>query len=293
MRQKRLATGWSLVGVIAGAVGLAACGGDDAGTIDAARIDAPFIVDAPPAIDAPPAVDAPPPATRSIQEIQDGTVATGTAVTVDKVFVTALRITAPGNLLGFVQEPDGVATGGHTYPQYAGLQLFMSTLEVAQFPGLSTLQIGDCISLTASTLEFQDNTELVTPTAFTREPAGACGTAPTPLVIPAGAVDFNALATDVDAVAAGDQPGASAEIYEGVLVRVTGVTAPLATDATSGEFRVVKTGAGAATLVVGKFVYTDGGPVPATAGQAFTSITGVFAQRMNFQLLPRTVPDLQ
>lgn len=277
---------------IAAAVGLAACGGDDGAAIDAAvRIDAPAI-DAP-GIDAPLAIDAPSAAVHSIQELQDGTVPTGAAATIDKVFVTALRITPSGNLLAFVQEPDGVTTGGHTYPEYAGVQLFIATAEVAQFPGLEAIQIGDCITLTGSTLEFQDDTELVTPTAFALEAPGSCGAAPTPLVIPAGALDFDALATDTDAVTAGDQPGASAERYEGVMVRMTGVTAPVGTDAISGEFRVVKTGGGAATLAIGKFVYTDGGPVPATAGQAFASITGVYAQRMNYQLLPRTAADLQ
>ena len=284
---------WLRSGTIVAALGLAACGGDDAVAIDAAvRIDAPPAIDAA-AIDAPLAIDAPPVAVRSIQELQDGTVPTGAAATIDKVFVTALRITPPGNLLAFVQEPDGVTTGGHTYPQYAGVQLFISTAEVAQFPGVEAIQIGDCITLTGNTLEFQDDTELVTPTAFTLEPAGSCGTAPTPLVIPTGALTFDALATDTDDVTAGDQPGASAEIYEGVLMRVTNVTAPAATDGTTGEFRVVKTAGGAGSLAIRAFVYPNAGPVPATAGQAFASITGVYAQRMNFQLLPRTAADLQ
>jgi len=271
------------------AVGLVACGDDDVKVIDAAeQVDARPMLDAP--IDV--AIDAPLVTVHSIQEVQDGTVTIGTTVAVDKVFVTALRISTAGNMLAFVQEPDGVTTGGHTYPEYAGMRLFVSASEIAQF-SLGALQIGDCISVTASTIEFQDDTQLLMPTAAVVEPAGSCGTAPTPFVIPAGAVDFDALATDTDAVTVGDQPGASAEIYEGVLVRITDVTAPVGTDVTSGEFRVVKTGGGGATLVIGKPVYTNNGPVPATAGQAFASITGVFAQRFNFQLLPRTVADLQ
>jgi len=108
--------------------------------------------------------------TRSVQEVQDGTVATGASVAIDKVFVTAVRISNLGNMLAFVQEPDGVTTGGHTYPQYAGVRVFFSGTELTQFPGLGAIQIGDCISLTGSTLEFMDDTELITPTAFALEP---------------------------------------------------------------------------------------------------------------------------
>lgn len=233
-------------------------------------------------------------APRSIQELQDGTVATGAPVFVDKVFVTARRLTPPGNLLAYVQEPDGVTSGGHPYPEYAGLQLFATTAEVAQFPGLGTMQVGDCISIAGSTLEFENgNTEIVTPTAFMLEPAGSCGTAPRPFVVPTGAIDFGALATDLDPGTAGDQAGAAAERYEGVLVTVNGVTAPAATDPATGEFRVIRTGAPGATLAIGKFVYTNFDPVPATAGQVFASITGVYAQRVSFQLQPRTAADLQ
>lgn len=112
-------------------------------------------------------------------------------------------------------------------------------------------------------------------------------------MVPTGAIDFAALATDADGATAGDQPGAASERYEGVLIKVTGVTAPTATDQTTGEFRVVRTAGGDATLAIAKFMFTDNGPVPATTGQVFSSITGIYAERMWFQLLPRSLADLQ
>lgn len=280
------------VRVGAGLIAMAACGGDDQ-----ASVDARLAVDAVVAIDAAVAPDACagagcPLTPRPIQELQDGTVGEGVAVAVDKVFVTGLRLTAAGSVLAFVQEPDGVTTGGHTYPEFAGVQLFVAPAEAAMFPGLGTLQVGDCISIAGATLEFQSDTEIVTPTAFRVEPAGTCGTAPTPLVLPAGAVNFDALATDTDPATGGEQPGASAETYEGVLLKVNGVTAVAATDG-AGVFRVTRNGGGAATLEIGWFMYPAGGPVPATAGQVFTSITGVYAQRNVFQLLPRGPADMQ
>lgn len=268
----------------------AACGGDD-GT--SSPPDAVVAIDATATVDAPVEPDAAAPTARSIQEVQDGTIATDAPVAVDKVFVTAVRFTPAGSLLGFIQEPAGVTTGGHTYPEYAGVQLFVAPAEVAQFPGMATLQVGDCISIAGSTLEFQANTEIVTPTAFTVEAPGSCGVAPTPFVVPTGAIDFAALATDTDGATAGDQPGAASERYEGVLVKVMAVTAPTGTDPTTGEFRVVRTAGGDATLAIRKFMYIDGGSVPATVGQVFTSITGIYAERMWFQVLPRGPADLE
>lgn len=279
---------------VSAALSTAACGGDDGASDrpDAATIDAVAAIDAPVAIDAPLGVDAVAP-THSIQEIQDGTVATGAEVRVEKVFVTALRMSPAGSVIAFLQEPDGHTTGGHPYPEYAGVQLFVYPEQVTPFPGLNMLQVGDCISIAGSTLEFQNNTEIVVPTAFTLEAGGSCGTAPTPFVVPTGAIDFTALATDTDGATAGDQPGAASERYEGVLIKVMGVTAPTATDATTGEFRVVRTAGGKATLAIARFMYTDNAPVPATAGQVFASITGIYAERMWFKVLPRSLADLQ
>jgi len=113
--------------VAAGLLGLGACG-DDLAAIDAAV-----------------PVDAPSTTMRSIQEVQDGTVATGASVSIDKVFVTAMRISNLGNMLAFVQEPDGVTTGGHTYPQYAGVRVFFSGTELNQLPGLGAIQIRHCL----------------------------------------------------------------------------------------------------------------------------------------------------
>jgi hypothetical protein len=317
----------SFILAVLSTVALVACRGDDGDdsptpdaqqpVADAGSADAAASADAPAAPDAMPvaeicdnglddngdgnfdcqeascsAVSACTPTAQTIQEVQDGTVRQGANVIVTKVFVTAVRKNASGSVIAFVQTPDGVTSGAHTYPEFAGVQLFASATETVTFPGFIAMVVGDCISFTGSTFEFTEDTEILKFTAFTAETAGTCGTAPTPFAMET--IGFGSFATDTDPATMGDQAGALAETYEGVLMKsVNGVTAVAATDM-NGQFRVTENGGGAATLEIGKFVFSNNNsPVPATAGQAFTSITGIFAQRTVYQLMPRGMADLQ
>lgn len=230
-----------------------------------------------------------------IQDIQDGTIAKGSLVSLAKKFVTGARSSAGGSLNLYVQEPSGQTTTGHTYPEYAGMNVFLSAAEVTTF-GASTIAVGDCISVSGTTGEFPTSaqgdigtTQLNTITAFAS--ATGCGTAPTPLV-----VTFGDIATDTDLVAANNQPGAKAEIYEGVLVRVESVKTTLVVNA-ANRFDV-SPAAGGSTLEVDNFLY--GSAFTYSIAHEFTSITGVYSQLNRgsgsslvvYRLSPRSAADL-
>ena len=227
-----------------------------------------------------------------IQNIQDGTVATGTTVVVQKVFVTGVHVTGAGNVTIWVQEPQGTTTATHTYPQYAGVSVFAPMATAAMFPDMTGIAVGDCVSVGGTTAEFNQRTEVTTLTLFQK--STNCGTAPSPYVVPSLATTFNDIATDTDLVTAGDQAGTQTEIFEGVLVTVDAVQALTAPDGT-GDFRAMPTG-GSSNLLMDSFLY--GSALPATAGESFTSITGIYDQFklttgvFDFRLMPRNAADL-
>ena len=95
------------------------------------------------------------------------------------------------------------------------------------------------------------------------------------------------IATDIDATTTGNQPGANAEKFEGVLVTVQNVTASAATDA-NGNTKV-SDGSGH-SLTVSGFLLTASTAI--ASGAHFTSITGVANQFFDFQLDPRTPGEI-
>lgn len=218
-----------------------------------------------------------------IQLIQDGTHVGEAAV--DRVFVIGKRVSGGGDVTLWVQEAQGKTAGGHTYPEYGGVEVFVDDLDVASFPDLASAVVGDCVSLSGTPTEFQMVTELADLTSFTRHAAG-CGQVPTPYVIDTSAMTFDELASDEDPVAMGDQNGARNEIFEGVLVRVDDVIAFESDN--NGDFRVLPAG-GLELLRIERFIFSG----DATAGQAFTSITGVYDQFMTrYRVLPRSAADI-
>jgi hypothetical protein len=227
-----------------------------------------------------------------IQNVQDGTTATGTTVVINKVFVTAVHVTAAGNVTLWVQEPQGITSGADTYPQYSGVSVFATTANAAMFTDMATIAVGDCVSLSGTTAEFNMRTEIDALTVFAK--ATTCGTAPTAYVIPSPTTTFVSVATDTDLVTMGDQPGTLTEPFEGVLVKVDSVQAIAAPDGT-GDFRAMPTG-GSSNLLIDSFIY--GSALPATAGETFSSITGIYDQFkqsagiFNYRLVPRTAADL-
>jgi hypothetical protein len=229
-----------------------------------------------------------------IQDVQDGTVAHGTVVTLANKLVTGLRIASAGSVNLYVQEAQGVTTPGHPYPEFAGMNYFFSATEAATFPALATLAVGDCITATGTVGEFPSGatdvgtTQLATITAFAVDTG--CGAAPTPF-----AVGFADIATDLDPAATGNQPGLKAEAFEGVLVTVTSMVAPAA--ATTNRFNVTPQG-GTSTLEIDSFLI--GGNFAFPAGQTFSSITGVYSQvnrgsgqsLVVYRVTPRTLAEL-
>ncbi len=216
-----------------------------------------------------------------IQDVEDGTVATGTAVAIQNVFVTSAHASASSTTLT-LQEPNGVTKTGVTYPAFAGVALNAKAAEVTSF-NIGTIVVGDCVSVSATTAEFHSNTELQTITAFTKN-AGGCGTAPSPMDVDVAQMfHFADIATD----AGGMTAGAQTETFENVLLRIHNVTVTPASS-TAGFF-VEPTGQVATTpnLLIDNFIT---GPITTVA--SYTTITGVLEQFDTFALYPRTTTDL-
>lgn len=226
-------------------------------------------------------------ATTEIQDIQDGTVPTTTVVRVRHVFVTGVRTAANGNVTLWVQEPQGQTTPAHKYPEFAGVSVFATAGTASQFPAFMGLAMGACVDLAGTTQEFSGRTQISALTSF--ELSSNCGTAPTPFSIPTAAISFAQIATDTNLLMNGDQPGGLAETYEGVLLKVTGVSNAMGSNGDPmGDFRVqIPISATPATLLVDKFLF--GMDLP--TGN-YSQITGVYDQFGNFRLQPRTAADL-
>lgn len=215
----------------------------------------------------------------AIQDIQDGTVGVGAVATLDNVIVTVVDAGTSGVSL-FLQEPDGVTSGGHTYPEYAGIGFYVGSTFVADFPDLGSIAVGDCVTTKGEVTEREGGTQLFFISEFAK--STGCGSAPTPAVVPLADI-----ATDTDPAAANDQAGARAEMFEGVLVEVQDVTATAAPD-TNGNFKV--SAGGDETLLVSDFLLDSTPNV--TASQSFSSIKGVFNQFFGYSLQPRSASDL-
>jgi hypothetical protein len=228
------------------------------------------------------------PGSAHIQDVQDGSIPPAEVATLEHVFMTGLVVSGQGHRTFVLQEPEGVTTAAHDYPEYAGMRGFASSQTVSSLPDLTLTTVGDCVSLTGLVTEFQGATQVSNLTAFERidEPA-TCGSFPLPFV-----VALADIATDTDAVTAGDQAGAKTEIYEGVLLRVGSVE--VQSVEASGDFRVKTTGGGTATLLVSRLLFAF---PPVSIGTTYASITGVLTEAqpspgvMNYRLVPRSSGD--
>jgi hypothetical protein len=228
-----------------------------------------------------------------VQRVQDGTVSTGSVVSLSNVFVTAVKVATNNNVTLVVQEPEGVTSSDHVYPEYAGVTVFVTSAEAGGLGALGSISPGDCISLTGTTSEFESTTEIVTLTALSKTgSAASCGTFPTPLAVPSTDVQDADVFTDVDGVTAGDQAGAKAEVYESVLVSFSNVSV---TVASSTQFRVKPTGSPTlATMLIDPFLYTFTAPA---VSMAYSHLTGIYTEfgtsNPSFRLQPRGATDLQ
>jgi hypothetical protein len=217
----------------------------------------------------------------TIEDIQRNSAARqGQSFAIGPALVTGIRQSA-GNTIFFVQVPPD--KGGETYPQYAGIKAFAA-------PALGAFSIGDCVTFDGTVTEFAGATELTTIQNFTIASANACGST----VVTPFPVGLDDIATDVDSVTAGAQPGLLAEAFEGVVVRVPGVSATAIP--ASGNFPLQETqNSTGATLVVGSLLFA----YPATLGEQFVAVTGVLDQQQqsagvfDYRLLPRGNADIQ
>ena len=199
----------------------------------------------------------------------------GKSVIIDNVRVTAVKSTSGAYTL-FLQD-------SMSSPQYSAIRVFVSGADAPTFNDLALTAIGDCVSITGTVGEFMGATELAPVTGFVRKASAACG----PQVVPVAFADFSALASDLDVVTAGFQPGLMAEQYEGVLVQLQNVKVKSGNDG-AGVFPVAAGDQSQPLMAIDKefFLHT------AIVGETFSSLTGVVEQRTNYYLEPRGAGDL-
>ena len=198
-------------------------------------------------------------------------------VHIGPALVTGVRATASTSTF-FVQIPPAFA--GRNYPLYSGIKAFSATL-------IAGLAVGDCVSFDGTVIEFQGATDLSPVSNLLLEVASACGALPVlPFVI--GVPD---IASDVENVTAGFQPGPLSEAFEGVLVRIGPVVA--AASSLNGVFPVTEP-ATVPRMDIGSLMFD----YSAVVSEAFPSITGIVDQQgtnaaNEYRLLPRTAIDVQ
>jgi hypothetical protein len=195
----------------------------------------------------------------SIRDLQNGTIATGSAVTLAGVVVTARKDTSTSTVL-FVQEPSGA-------PEYAGIMVFIDTDPA---PAFTLPAVGDLVTIEGTVSEFarggQDGsrTNIDPTTSITIDGTAAL---PTPVVATAASLVFGQLGADQ---------------YEGVLVRVDDAT--VASQDPFAEF-TIQDGLKVDDRL---FAYTQ--PFP---GDTYTSITGPLDHDFGTsRILPRADADL-
>jgi hypothetical protein len=219
-----------------------------------------------------------------IQAIQNGPTPTA-PVRLARVYVTAVR-NSMGNYNLAVQEPQGQTPSGVLYPAYAGITVHIPQADSPEFEDLAGLAIGDCVTVGGSVIEFMSETELDEVNEFRKLGANDCGTNnfPTPYN-----TAIAPIATDGDGNVAGDQPPATAEPYESVLVRLVAVSVHSIESETPLRFRVAA--GGQSNLIVDPFYY--GGNFPSvTVNQSVSSITGILNQYLTYRIAPRSSADL-
>lgn len=234
----------------------------------------------------------------SLQNLQDGTVPTNTEVNVSKVFVTAIQQLGGGDFVLFVQEPEGKSPPEHTYPEFAGMRVFLDDVLLGR-EGINfspeTIQVNDCVAFSGVLQEFNLVTNVENIATFFE--VGQCGAFPSPLVIPSSQASFQEIATDTNPNAGNNQPGIKAEIFESVLMQVNNVDV-LPGSIANGDFLV--SDGSVNNLLIDNFMFqdgndnpNDGNPLPVQEGQSFSSITGIYSEINNtFRLQPRFVGDL-
>jgi hypothetical protein len=195
-----------------------------------------------------------------IYDIQNGTIATGEAVDVQNVIVTAIATTKSGFM---VQEMDG--------GEFSGCWVFTGM----NGPDISGLEVGDEVNITGITAEFNGLTE-IDASAGTVVETGVAGVVIDPEVLP--------IATFTDMLLA--------EPWEGVHVQVEGSPLTVSMLLPGEEFIVADGGSARidnlAYSVFGKPEFPNFQP-----DASFTSIAGPLNFSVDaYKLLPRSAADL-
>jgi hypothetical protein len=213
-----------------------------------------------------------------IQDLKDGTVATGSSVAVKDVLVTGVRQEFD-SVHVILQEPQGETSAAHSYPDFAGIAVFISAGDVDNFPLFDEVAANDCVSIAGQVNQgLVRQIQVDTIAAFAR--STGCGDEPTPVTLALADV-----ATDSDLASVGDQPGPLLATYDAVVVRVEDVRT---TFTFTPDTRAVD--AEGLNLII-SFVFIDT-PSVITTEQDFASITGVLSQGVSAALLPRTTADI-
>lgn len=192
----------------------------------------------------------------TIYDIQMGMVPDGTFVSLDNVIVTSPVQVADGGVT--VQDPMG--------GQFSGIYLYLFAEVVTGVP----LQPGDVVSIRGTYTEFFDQSQIEITEVNGIEVTGS-DAVPEPVLV------------DAADIAVG---GADAEAYEGVLVRVEGVTATEATDQ-FGQF-----GVDDGLVITNFFLFEQGGFLDVLPGTAFGFAQGPLLYNFEeYKLAPRTEAD--
>ncbi|HUQ07938.1 MAG TPA: thrombospondin type 3 repeat-containing protein [Kofleriaceae bacterium] len=193
----------------------------------------------------------------TIYDIKNGTTAVGTMVRVSNAIVTG-----KGSNGFFMQVKAGDT--GDLGANYSGIFVFTNT---GSF--LTSVQVGNRVTVEGRVAVFGGQTEIDMVTMGTIVNASV-ETAPAPVTATAAEITTG---------------GSRAAQLEGVVVQV-GMSSATAVNAGAGEFTLTDT---SGAIVVDDFLHV---PSPAiTVGRAFTSVSGVLAQRTGSKLLPRGASD--
>jgi len=207
----------------------------------------------------------------------------GASIALGPAYVTATRLAGGGNLTIYLQVPPALNTNAD-YPRWSALKWFGSASG-------GVPAIGDCVDSEGFIALFNGATELAS--AVWAAAPGECGDAP---ITPAVPGPVESIATDADLMTADNQPGASAEPFESVLVRLDSVTVQTSNGG-NGPFKIGDTLSGPYLSVAG-FIYQ----YTAVQNTAITSITGILDEfdishdpdppTKVYQLLPRGPADI-
>jgi hypothetical protein len=195
--------------------------------------------------------------------------------------VTATKFSGAGNtsVTLYLQVPPQYNLNAD-YPRWSALKTFGAA-------GATPPAIGDCVMIEGTISQFKGATELSAATWTPADlPAIYCGSMP----VTAQTVSVHDVATDTDSITSGNQPGASTEAMESVLLRLN---SPAVLTASGGSFTAGDNAAGAEYLNVSGFFYS----MFPTPGTGLTSVTGVFDEfdsvsDVVYQLIPRNAADI-